>query len=176
MAQVSTAGAWQQGKDTQFDECLVLACYPVGMDGEKSDQKRTAEREAHASSRRFGSRRDHCTSRKTSGASSNRLRARRVHRASAWRTDWIAVAGRGFREPCNSRSPFGRPNGGGGTEDRSFCKRRPSRCSTRRIVAEIETRRTLQQRYGLGFRFGDDEGQTAFMAGDAVAPLRASIG
>src|SRR6185437_4555378 len=53
---------------------------------------------------------------------------------------------------------------------------RPSRCSTRRIVAEIETRRTLQQRYGLGFRFGDDEGQTAFMAGDAVAPLRASSG
>src|SRR5581483_1355032 len=87
-----------------------------------------------------------------------------------------AMAGRGFREPANPRSPFGRNDGPGNPQDRSFCEGRATRRGTCRVVAEAAPGWTLQPSDRLGLRLAVSEGQTTPLARYALAALRQAGG
>lgn len=75
----------------------------------------------------------------------NIFRTRCLHRLATWRIDWTSMGRRGFRESRYSCSPFSCDDGSRHSQDRSFSKRRASRCRSCRISSQAATDQPYNQ-------------------------------
>jgi integrase len=89
----------------------------------------------------------------------------------------ILILGRHlFRDAHPARSPVSRRYGGGQAQDGSVPEGRPARCTTHRITIALERAVGLHRSWRLGICLAAHEGQTARLAGYALALLRQACG
>lgn len=170
MAEVVADGPREQGKNSEFDERFVFAIRWEWA--EKNPIERTSERETHAGSRCADSGRDHGIAREIAATSTDSRGAGCVYgsrRGELIGLQWEDVDFENLVIHVRL-SVVIMVSGSPKTE--APAKGRSSRCGLGQLDPEAETRWSLQQGNGLGFRFVDDEGQETVVAGNAVASAR----
>lgn len=151
VAEITFAGPWKQGEDSQSYERLVFTCHSMGMDNEESNRKRTPECEETVGARCLNARGACSFAIETTGTVADRCGTRCLYGIATRGTYRASVGGRGFRELLDPYSPLGRDDGPGSAENGSLHQRRSSRRGARRIAFEAFDYPVLTTGQRIGF-------------------------